>query len=151
VVNDVRHMTAAAQKGMSEFVLLTQVKARPVLVLSEVLAPYEEVLVLRLTRLEKLTGSDAARVRDMKDEALFYLNPGSFPGLHVETAAIVSALVRLPMGAVDTSVELGALNENELRVVHERIVRSHGLNVEMLVLQQARELLHRVQQRRAED
>jgi hypothetical protein len=139
--------TAAARKGMSEFTMLTPVKVRPVLVVTETLDPHDEVLALRLHRLEKLAPEDAERVRNFKDAGLFYLSPESFPGLPVENAAIVTALLRLPIEAIDTSAELGSLNENELRVVHERVVRAHGLNLEMLVLDQARELLERLKGR----
>lgn len=129
---------------MSEFVLLMPVKARPVLVVTEVLQPHDEVLALRLTRLEKMPDEDAARVRSREDPALFHLAPDSFPGLPVENAAIVTALLRLPAAAIDTTTELGTLNDNELRVVHERLARAHGLNLEMLVLEKARELLERL-------
>lgn len=129
---------------MSEFTMLTPVKARPVLVISGVLAPYEEVLALRLQRLEKLDADEADQVRRHEDAALFHLPPSSFSGLPVENAAIMTALLRLPIQALDTSTELGALNENELRVVHERVVRAHNLNLEMLVIEKARELLERL-------
>lgn len=129
---------------MSEFVLLTPVKARPVLVVTDVLQPHDEVLALRLHRLEKLASDEAERVRNHDDPALFHLAPHSFPGLPVENAAIVTGLLRLPVAAIDTSTELGNLNENELRVVHERLARAHGLNLEMLVLEKARELLKRL-------
>ena len=132
---------------MSEFTLLTPIKARPVLVLTEVLDPHDEVLALRLQRLEKLPPADAERIRRFEDEAFFHLLPESFPGLPVENAAIVTALMRLPIDAIDTSTELGNLNQNELRVVHERVVRAHGLNLEMLVIEKARELLERLKSR----
>lgn len=134
--------TEAAHKGMSEFVLLTPVKARPVLVLTRELSPRGEVLALRLRRLEKLS-SDAARqlVRDQADEGLFYLLPDSFPGLAVENAAIITSLLRLPTSALDRRRSLGALNENELRVVHERVARAHELKLDVMVAERARRLL----------
>lgn len=140
-------LTAAAKGGMSEFTMLTPIKARPVLVVTEVLDPRDEVLALRLQRLEKLQPDEAEQVRSLEDEGLFHLSPDSFPGLPVENAAIVTALLRLPIEAIDTSKELGTLNENELRVVHERLVRAHGLNLEMLVIDKARELLERLKAR----
>ena len=103
---------------MSEFVLLAPVKARPVLVITGVLPEHNELLALRLRRLEKMS-SDAARelVREGNDDALFYLRPESFPGLPVENAAIITSLLRLPMSALDQRMSLGSLNENELRVL----------------------------------
>lgn len=46
---------------MSEFVLLTLVKTRPVLVITGVLPEHEEVLAVRLPRLEKLATDPARR------------------------------------------------------------------------------------------
>lgn len=138
--------TEAARKGMSEFVLLTPVKTRPVLVITGVLPEYEEVLALRLRRLEKMA-TDAARglVRDGKDQALFYLQPERFPGLPVENAAIVTSLLRLPVSAIDRRTSLGSLNENELRVVHERVARAHELKLDVMIVEKARRLLEAAQ------
>jgi hypothetical protein len=140
--------TEAARRGMSEFLLLTPVKARPVLVITGVLPEHDELLALRLRRLEKLS-SDAARelVRERKDDALFYLQPDSFPGLPVENAAIVTSLLRLPMSALDRRVSLGSLNENELRVVHERVARAHELKLDVMIIEKARRLLDATQRR----
>jgi hypothetical protein len=140
--------TEAARRGRSEFVLLTPVKARPVLVITGVLPEHDELLALRLRRLEKLS-SDAARelVRERQDDALVYLRPDSFPGLPVENAAIVTSLLRLPMSAIDRRVSLGSLNENELRVLHERLARAHELKLDGMIIEQARRLLDAAQHR----
>lgn len=137
----------AARKGMNEFVLLTPVKARPVLVITQVLPQHDEVLALRLCRLEKLS-SDTVRqtVRDGGDPALFYLRPERFPGLPVENAAIATSLLRLPVEALDRRESLGALDENELRVLHERVTRTHGLKLDMLILKRAQTLVEKAQQ-----
>lgn len=142
--------TEAARKGMSEFVLLTPVKARPVLVITGVLPEHDEVLALRLRRFEKMA-SDAARqlVRDGNDEALFYLRPDGFSGLPVENAAIVTSLLRLPLSALDRRVSLGSLNEHELRVLHERIARAHGLKLDVMIVERARRLLEATQETRS--
>jgi hypothetical protein len=138
----------AARKGMSEFVVLTPVKARPVLVITQVLPEYDEVLALRLRRLEKLS-SDAVRqlVRGGGDPALFHLRPERFPGLPVENAAIVTSLLRLPVEALDRRESLGALHENELRVLHERVARAHGLKLDMLIFKRAQALIAKAQQK----
>lgn len=135
------HLVKAAVMGESEFTLLAPAKVRPVLVLTEVLAPYDEVLCARLQRLETLSDDEAHRVREHDDPSLFLLSPSSFPGLAVENAVIVSSLIRVAIAALDTTHELGTLNDNELRVVHERIVRAQGLRLELLVLDKARELV----------
>ncbi len=139
----------AARKGMSEFVVLTTVKARPVLVITPVLPDYDEVLVLRLRRFEKLS-SDTIRqqVRTGSDPALFPLDPERFPGLPVENAAIVTSLLRLPVEALDRRESLGSLDDSELRTLHERVVRAHGLKLDTLILERAQELIAAAQKRR---
>lgn len=142
--------TEAARKGMSEFVLLTPVQTRPVLVITGVLPEHDEVLTLRLRRLEKLA-TDTARqvVRDGGDDALFYLRPDCFPGLPVENAAIVTSLLRLPTGALDPRESLGSLNENELRVLHERVARAHGLRLDVMIVEKAQQLIEAARRQQA--
>lgn len=138
----------AARKGMGEFVVLTPVKARPVLVITPILPEYEEVLALRLRRMEKLS-SDAIRqqVRDGHDPALVHLRPECFPGLPVENAAIVTSLLRLPAEALDRRESLGVLDESELRVLHERVVRAHGFKLDKLIIERAQALVTKAQER----
>lgn len=139
--------TEAARKGMSEFRLLTPVKVRPVLVITPVLAEHDEVLALRLRRLEKIASESARElVRQGKDEVLFHLIPERFPGLAVENAAIVTSVLRLPLGALDRRQSLGSLQEDELRVVHERLARVHRLRLERLIGERAQELIKRAAQ-----
>lgn len=141
--------TEAARKGASEFALLTPVKARPVLVITEVLPEHDEVLALRLRRLEKLaTEAERERVREGSDPGFFHLKPGRFSGLPVENAAIVSSLLRLPAAALDRRRSLGALEDNELRALHERVTRVHRLRLDKLVLERAQSLLQRAQRKR---
>lgn len=140
-----RAMLTAAQSGDPQFDILVGVKVRPVLVLSPVLAPYDEVIALRLRTLDKLDDErERERVRSGDDRGLFYLRPDRFPGLRVENAAIVTALLRLPTSALDTSTELGALDDDGLRSVHERFASAHGLRLDALVLQRLAELKHRL-------
>jgi hypothetical protein len=147
-VEGVAQFTEAAMKGISEFVLLSPVKVRPVLVITPVLAEHDEVLALRLRRLEKIA-SESARVvvREGTDEGLFYLRPERFSGLPTENAAIVTSLLRLPVAALDRRRSLGALEENELRILHERLARAHQLRLDVVILERARELVQRVARR----
>jgi hypothetical protein len=84
-------------------------------------------------------------VREHEDEGLFHLDPSSFPHLPGENAAIITTLVRVPVSAIDTSVELGRVNVNELRVIHERVARAHDLKLDVLVLAQAQRLIKKMQ------
>jgi hypothetical protein len=138
-----------ARKGMSEFVVLTPVKARPVLVITPILPEHDEVLALRLRRLEKLS-SDTARqqVRDGEDSTLFHLAPERFPDLPVENAAIVTSLLRLPVEALDRRRSLGSLGDNGLRELHKRVVSAHGLKLDLLILERSQALIEATRQRR---
>ncbi|MGH2853256.1 MAG: hypothetical protein ACRDLF_03580 [Solirubrobacteraceae bacterium] len=133
---------------MSEFVVLIPVKARPVLVITPALGDYDEVLALRLRRLEKLS-TDAIRqqVREGGDPALFALRSERFPGLPVENAAIVTSLLRLPLDALDRRESLGSLDESELRTIHTHVARAHGLKLDTLILERAQQLLASAQRR----
>ncbi len=148
-VGSVEPFTEAARKGASEFALLTPVKARPVLVITDVLPEHDEVLALRLRRLEKLASeAECERVREGSDPGLFHLKPDRFRDLPVENAAIVSSLLRLPAAALDRRTSLGALDDNELRALHERVARAHRLRLDMLVLERVQSLLQRAQRKR---
>lgn len=140
-VSDAHKMAVAAAKGGgSEFTLLTPIKPRPVLVVTNPLEPYNEVIVLRLKRLDTLTEPDQRKVREHEDSVLFHLEPDSFPGLELENAAIVTSMLRLPMTALDTTTELGSINEQELQTLHTRIATTIGLRLEPQILQKAQQL-----------
>ena len=98
---------------MSEFVLLTPVKTRPVLVITGVLPEHERSSHCACGGSRNCPptrrGKSGARG---KDEALFYLRPDSFPGLPVENAAIVTSLLRLPVSAIDRR-DIARLAERE--------------------------------------
>ncbi len=144
-VADANKMQVAASRGGgSEFTLLMQVKPRPVLVVSDALEPYNEVVALRLKRLDTLSPADAERVRGHEDRALFHLKPEAFKRLKLENAAIVTSLLRLPMSAIDTTSELGTIDENELRVLHERIAEAHGFRLDLPILRKAQELQRKI-------
>lgn len=136
-----QQIVAAARAGDPQLTVLVEVKARPMLVLTPTLDPYDDVLALRLRRLAKESPGNAARIRAQQDDGLFYLDPAAFPHLPAENAAIITALLRLPSSALDTSRELGVLSVNDLRVIHERVARAHELNLDTLVLNQAQRLL----------
>jgi hypothetical protein len=133
--------TSSFVRAGKEVTALVPVEPRPVLVITEPTPRYNEVLALRLWRLDKLTAEEREAVRNGETEDLFHLRPGSFSGLEVENAARVSSSLRLPLSAIDQSEPLGAVNENELRVIHERLVRLHGLDLRNLIVGKARELI----------
>jgi hypothetical protein len=129
-----------ARGGDTEFTFLVQGKARPVLVLTD--PPprhHEEVTALRLLRLSKLSPAERDAVREHRDELLFHLPPARFK-LPEENAAIVSALVRLHVEAIEPAPSLGELTDDETRELGERVIQFYGFDTRALVDRRIREL-----------
>ena len=134
---------AARRGGDAEFTYLVPGKARPVLILSEpTVHLHRELTALRLVRLSKLGDDEAARVRHQEEPLLFHLDPERF-SLPEESAAMVSALVRLHVDAIEHAEPLGELNSNESRVLGERIVAFYGFDIRSLIDRRIRELAAR--------
>lgn len=138
---EVQHVGRLHSARDEQLTLLVPIKVRPVLVITEPSARYNEVLVLRLRRLNILDEAQREEVRKGRAEDLFHLRPEGFPELPEENAAIITTSLRLPVSALDTSTPLGVVNENELRVIHERLVRAHALDLRNLVLDKAQDLV----------
>ena len=115
--------TAGLVGAGEEVTALVTVKPRPILVITEPSFRYNEVLALRLWPFGKLTVEEQGAVREGETEDLFHLRPESFKGLEQESAARIGSSLRLPLSAIDLSRPLSSINENELRVIHERLVR----------------------------
>jgi hypothetical protein len=141
-VSSVDLFVEAAGVGNSSFKLLTEVKVRPVIVITDELEPFGDVLALRLKRVGTISDPAArAQVKAHADPHLFYLEPRGFPGLAQENAVMTQTLMRLPVDALETHNSLGSLDPNELRVLHERVATFNGLDLEGLVIPKARQLL----------
>lgn len=148
-VADATVLRRAAQRGGdAEITVLTTAKVRPVLVIADAGASFEDpaILALRLVRFSKLDPVEQNATRQGQAPRLVHLRPERFPGLPEENAALITDLVRIAHSALDPSDELGGLDANELRTVHERVVRYYKLDLTLLVrltledrLRQARE------------
>lgn len=136
-------INAARSGGDAEFSYIVPGKARPVLLLNDPPATHpREVAALRLLRLSKLSSGEQQRVRAQEDELLFHLMPDRFD-LPEESAAMVTALVRLHVGAVGGGAALGQLDDDEMHVLGERIVRFYGFDIRLLLERHIRELAAR--------
>jgi hypothetical protein len=62
----------------------------------------------------------------------------------------VTALVRLHVNAIGGGPALGQLDDNEMRVLGERIIRFHGFDIRRLLERSVRELAARRQARDTE-
>jgi hypothetical protein len=139
-VDEAGPLIAAARRGAdTEFTFLAPGKARPVLVVSDrVDARLDEALALRLLRLSALTQREREIVRANDDPSLLHLDPDRFD-LPEENAAILAALVRVYRSAIDAEV-IGRLSPDELRVVHERLVRYYGFDLGGVVREELKRL-----------
>lgn len=144
VVDDPQQLFAAARRGGdSELTYLVSGKVRPVLVLNEPTEVlHREVTALRLLGLSKLPPAEQERVRRQDEPLLFHLDQGRFD-LPEENAAMVSALVRMHVDAVDATTSLGQLDENERRVLGERMIGFYRFDTRLLIERSIRELLER--------
>lgn len=148
-IPDAATLIASAQRGGdAEFSYLVPGKARPVLILNDPPSEHhQEITALRLLRFSKI--ADPARqeqIRRNDDPLLFHLDPARFD-LPDENAAIVSALVRMHVDAIDSKTALGALNPTEMRALGERIIGFYEFDTRLLVERKIRELATRRRRR----
>jgi hypothetical protein len=130
--------------GDAEFEFVVRAKARPVLLLSGRSDPRTgDLFALRLLRLEKLASQERQRVEEQRESLLFHLPPKRFPGLGEDSAAMVTAPIRLHETALDARKSLGRLDRNEMRVLVERFVSYWQFDLRQLLVAQIRELQHR--------
>jgi hypothetical protein len=142
-VGEAKTIVDGLRKGEdAELRFVVTAKARPVLLLSDRADPHTgDLFGLRLIRLEALDEEEANLVRDQRQPSLFHLKPERFPGLAEESAAIVSAPIRLHETAVDFGDILGRLDQNEMRVLAERFVTYWQFDLHQLLVAKIRELL----------
>ncbi|HET9677479.1 MAG TPA: hypothetical protein VFP21_08260 [Solirubrobacterales bacterium] len=135
---------ALRKGGDAEFRFVVEAKARPVLLLSDRVDPRTgDLFGLRLVRLSALDEAEAQQVRDQRQPGLFHLRPEKFPDLEEESAAMISAPIRLHETAVDTTKPLGRLDQNEMRVLSERFVSYWEFDLHQLLVGKIRELLRK--------
>jgi hypothetical protein len=130
--------------GDAEFRFVVEAKARPVLLLSDRIDPQTgDLFGLRLARLSTLAEDEAQQAREQRQPGLFHLKPERFPDLQEESAAMISAPIRLHETAVDSKQPLGRLDQNEMRVLSERFVSYWELDLHQLLIGKIRELLRK--------
>lgn len=135
---------AARQGGDAEFTYLVSAKARPLLILTDpARSDWHEVVALRLRRFSSIADPQRQeRIRQHGEPLYFYLDPRRFR-LPEEHAVLIPALVPVNVGAISLADPPGVLDENEMRVIGERLIRHFGFDVRSLVEQRTRELARR--------
>jgi hypothetical protein len=132
------------QGGDAELRFVVEAKARPVLLLSDHVDPHTgDLFALRLIGLDRLDDDEAQQVREQREPGLFHLKAERFPGLDEESAAMISAPIRLHETAVDSGQSLGRLDQNEMRVLAERFVTYWQFDLHQLLVGKIRELLRK--------
>jgi hypothetical protein len=130
--------------GDAEFEFVVRAKARPVLLLSGRSDPRTgDLFALRLHRLEKLSDQERQRVEEQREPSLFPLPPERFPDLAEDSAAMVTAPIRLHETALDTRKSLGRLDRKEMRALVQRFVVYWQFDLRQLLVAQIRDLQHR--------
>lgn len=130
--------------GDAEFEFVVRAKARPVLLLSGRSDPRTgDLFALRLLRLEKLSSPERQRIEEQREPSLFHLRPERFPGLGEDSAAMVTAPIRLHETALDTRKPLGRLDRSEMRILVERFVSYWQFDLRQLVNAQIKEIQRR--------
>ena len=130
--------------GDAEFSFVVRAKARPVLLLSDRSDPRTgDLFGLRLLRLGELSADRRQDVRAGREPQLFPLPPQRFPGLSEESAAMVTAPIRVHETALDTRETLGRLDREELRSLTERFVDYWQFDLRRVLVARLRELQRR--------
>ena len=144
-VADAKTIVAGLRKGDgAELRFVVEAKARPFLLLSDHVDPRTgDLFGLRLVRLASLDGDEAQHVREQREPGLFHLKGERFLGLEEESAAMISAPIRVHRSAVDFGSSLGRLDQNELRVLAERFVNYWQFDLNQLLIGKIRELLRK--------
>jgi mRNA-degrading endonuclease toxin of MazEF toxin-antitoxin module len=125
--------------------LVIEARMRPILLLQDrtrdVLL---DVVGLGLVGLDTLAQAQQTSVRDQREPSLFHLplRPAKY-GLNREMAVDLNALIRVGAAAV-VPRPVGRLDDNEMRVIGERLVEHLDIDLEPVVAREVEERLAQV-------
>lgn len=130
-----------AQGLEPEQTFLVNGKLRPVVLLQDrPRGVLPEIVALRMVRLETLNDEQKASIRDQREPSLFHLPVRRKYGLSKEMAIDVNALVRVH-GSAFAPKAVGRLDDNELRVLGERLAEHLDIDLELVIAKQVEERL----------
>jgi mRNA-degrading endonuclease toxin of MazEF toxin-antitoxin module len=132
----------------AEQTFLVKGKLRPVVLLQDrPRGVLREIVALRMVRLESMTEGQQASVRDHREPSLFHLalRPSKY-GLSREMAIDINALVRVHASAMLPKA-VGRLDDNEMRVIGQRLVEHLDIDLEPLLAQLVEERLEQLAHR----
>lgn len=129
----------AREQGLeAEQTFLVEGKLRPVLLLQDrPRGVMPEIAALRMVRLEALSASEQEGIRAHREPSLFHLavKPQKY-GLSKEMAVDLNALVRIHRSAFVPRA-VGRLDDNEMRVIGERLAEHLDIDLEPLIAAKA--------------
>jgi mRNA-degrading endonuclease toxin of MazEF toxin-antitoxin module len=131
------------QQGLdAEQTFLVKGKLRPVLLLQDrPRRALREIVALRMVRVETLSETQQASIREQREPSLFHLPVRAAKyGLSKEMAIDLNALVRVHASAILPKA-VGRLDDNELRVVGQRLVEHLDIDLEPLLARLVEERL----------
>jgi len=141
---DAKAVIVGLRDGDAELRFVVEAKVQPILLLSDHVDPRTgDLFGLRLVGLDRLDDEEAQQVREQREPGLFHLKAERFPGLAEESAAMISAPVRVHQSAIDLDASLGGLDQNEMRVLAERFVTYWQFDLHQLLVGKIRELLRK--------
>jgi len=125
--------------------LLLEARMRPILLLQD--RPRDvlgDVVALGLVGLEMLAEAQQTSVRNQREPSLFHLpvRPSKY-GLGREMAVDLNALLRVGAAAI-LPRPVGRLDDNEMRVIGERLVEHLDIDLEPVVAREVEERLAQV-------
>lgn len=115
-------------------ILLADARLQPILLLqARPRGVLREIVALRMVDLEKLSDSQRNSIRDQREPSLFHLpiRPNKY-GLSREMVVDLNALVHIHASAM-LPRPVGRLDDNEMRVIGERLVDHLDIDLEPLV------------------
>ena len=126
----------------AEQTFLVKGKLRPVLLLQDrPRRALREIVALRMVRLETLSDAQQESIREQREPSLFHLPVRAAKyGLSKEMAIDLNALVRVHASAILPKA-VGRLDDNELRVVGQRLVEHLDIDLEPLLARLVEERL----------
>lgn len=146
-----RYAEQVREQGLeAEQSFVVKGKLRPVLLLQDrPRGVLKEAVALRMVRLEELADEHRARIRGQREPSLFHLPVRERYGLSKEVAIDLNALVRVHVSAL-LPKSVGRLDDNEMRVVGQRLAEHLDIDLEPLIAARVEERLEALTRPRGE-
>lgn len=137
---------AKAHKGKPTR-LLTEVRLRPVLLLHDgTRGDHDDVACLRINTVKPKHRAHKAtwkRIAEHEHPFFFHMPKGGAHGLREESVISLTSVGTVHKSAIANLRPTGGLNEHEMQIISERLVRVLSLDLSHHIAERSRELLRR--------